>query len=202
MPVTPAALAPRGGPLHRTLVAYKAAPTGFVRAEASSRLADALGGCFSSLAHSEQVHADVVATVPSTGAGRPSWRGVHPLLAVVRRALDLAAHDSDDLPDLLPLLERGPGALGHLRAAPDGFCVAAAGEVASRGALVRALVVDDLYTSGARAQSAAAALRDAGLEVVAIVPIGRLVTSTDHRVPAPERRDRRVPRGSSVSRAA
>jgi adenine/guanine phosphoribosyltransferase-like PRPP-binding protein len=35
------------------------------------------------------------------------------------------------------------------------------------------LIVDDTFTSGARAQSAASALTLAGAEVVAVVPIGR-----------------------------
>lgn len=37
------------------------------------------------------------------------------------------------------------------------------------------LLLDDTFTSGARAQSAASALQLAGAQVVAMVPIGRLI---------------------------
>jgi adenine/guanine phosphoribosyltransferase-like PRPP-binding protein len=40
---------------------------------------------------------------------------------------------------------------------------------------VRVLLVDDTFTSGARAESAASALQLAGGRVVAMVPIGRVI---------------------------
>lgn len=36
-------------------------------------------------------------------------------------------------------------------------------------------MIDDTFTSGARAQSAAAALHQAGAHVVAVVPVGRVI---------------------------
>jgi hypothetical protein len=45
--------------------------------------------------------------------------------------------------------------------------------VALRG--TRALLLDDTYVSGARSQSAAAALRLAGVATVVIVPVGRVL---------------------------
>ena len=38
------------------------------------------------------------------------------------------------------------------------------------------LLVDDTFTSGARAQSATSALNNAGATVAAIVPIGRVIS--------------------------
>lgn len=66
------------------------------------------------------------------------------------------------------LLVRGPASVGHLRASDTGFT--------TRGPLTgeRVLLIDDTFTSGARAQSAASALALSGADVMAIVPIGRV----------------------------
>ncbi|MGH9096786.1 MAG: hypothetical protein ACRDWB_05120, partial [Acidimicrobiales bacterium] len=75
-----------------------------------------------------------------------------------------------------PLLARGPGPTDHLVASRSGFVVSPglALEAGVRGH--RALVVDDSLTTGARAQSAVAALRAAGVQVVGVLVIGRAVT--------------------------
>ncbi len=67
------------------------------------------------------------------------------------------------------LLLRGPGPLGHRVLSDDAFL-----PVKDVGGQ-RVLVLDDVYTTGARAQSAASALALAGAEVVAIVAVGRRV---------------------------
>jgi hypothetical protein len=67
------------------------------------------------------------------------------------------------------LLVPGPGSLGHNLATEAGFLV----DPTASGA--RVLLVDDTYTTGARAQSAASALAGAGARVVAIVPLARVV---------------------------
>jgi hypothetical protein len=180
--VHPVHLAPPDGSLRRTLIAYKAAPSPFVREVASRRLAVELADFLGSLhRHLGTAGASVtaVATVPSTGAGRPSWHGTHPLDNVVSRAVHLvrlAGHG----PLARVHLERGEGALGHLRASPDAYRLATVSDMpeASAGPVV---VVDDLYTSGSHAQSAARALIDAGFTVGAIVPIGRLLRRDDPR---------------------
>lgn len=65
----------------------------------------------------------------------------------------------------------GPGAieLDHLQADDNGFQVTT--QVTDRSILL----LDDTYTSGARAQSAASALTAAGGHVVAIAPAGRFI---------------------------
>ena len=101
---------------------------------------------------------DVVTNVPSS-SGRA---GEHPLVAALRMVPSV-------FESYEPLLRRGPGAIDHLVASDDGYL--ATGSVRGR----RVLLIDDTFTSGARAQSAASALALAGARVVAIVPIGRVV---------------------------
>jgi predicted amidophosphoribosyltransferase len=71
---------------------------------------------------------------------------------------------------------RGPEATGHLRAARRGFEVPSSVDKESLRRR-RVLVFDDSITTGARAQSAAAALRMAGADVVGVVAVGRVVAT-------------------------
>ena len=104
---------------------------------------------------------DVVVTVPSSG--RP---GVAPVDALVALVPDLAAHHR-------PLLARGPQPTDHLLAARKGFAVVPSVDREwLRGR--RILVFDDSITTGARAQSAVAALRLAGARVVGVMVVGRV----------------------------
>ena len=75
---------------------------------------------------------------------------------------------------------------------PDrsGFAVAAAFASAARGS--RILLLDDTYVSGARAQSAAAALRRAGASSVVVAVLGR-VLRTDRVALPPQFRNAPVP---------
>jgi phosphoribosylpyrophosphate synthetase len=67
------------------------------------------------------------------------------------------------------VLGRGAGAAAHNSASDDAFRAVAD----IRG--TRVLLIDDTYTTGARAQSAASALTHAGGTCVAIVPVGRVI---------------------------
>lgn len=99
----------------------------------------------------------VITNVPST-----SRAGEHPLVTALRRIPDVfATYEA--------LLERGPATIDHTRADDDGY------RAIRRLDGVRVLLVDDTLTSGARAQSAASALSNAGADVVAIVPVGRVI---------------------------
>ena len=104
----------------------------------------------------------VVTTVPSSR--RP---GDPPVAGLVGAVPGLADRH-------VPLLVRGPGPIGHLRADRTAFALA---DGVDRTLLARwsVLVVDDTTTTGAAAQSAAAALRLAGARVVAAVALGRAV---------------------------
>ncbi len=102
---------------------------------------------------------ELLGTVPSTG-GR---LGTHPLRDAIR-LLPPPLGDRE-----AELLAPGPVRVGHNRADDEGFRVRA--EVRDR----RVLLVDDTFTSGARVQSAASALRLAGADVVAAVVVGRVI---------------------------
>jgi predicted amidophosphoribosyltransferase len=67
------------------------------------------------------------------------------------------------------LLRRGPGALNHNTMSDDAFLATED----PRGS--RVLVLDDVYTTGATAQSAASALQLAGAQVCAVVVVARRV---------------------------
>lgn len=102
---------------------------------------------------------DVLTVVPSSRPDRP---GPHPL----HQAFDMLTGFQWPLEILL---QRGPGPLDRLVASDDAFVPV--GHVSGRSVLI----LDDTFTAGSHAQSAASALSLAGAEVVGIVPIGRLI---------------------------
>jgi hypothetical protein len=103
---------------------------------------------------------DVVTTVPSTSGSAP-----HPLEEAIRLVPWLGVQHSR-------LLVRTSVPLDHLWADEAGF------RVGTNVDRKQVLLLDDTWTSGARAQSAASALADAGARVVAVVPVGRVVDPT------------------------
>lgn len=103
---------------------------------------------------------DAVVVVPSTDRPPP-----HPLTEVVD-SLRL------DVPTV-GLLRRGPGVLGFRRPAVDGY------QVISRSP-AHVLLLDDVYTTGARANSAAYALETAGHRVAGLLVIARRVNPDFH----------------------
>jgi hypothetical protein len=102
---------------------------------------------------------DCLTVVPSTHREPP-----HPLEAVLR-SLPLSCAVEE-------MLIRGTGTLGFRSPARDGYATTAA-----RRPGQRVVLVDDVYTTGARINSAAHALRQAGHEVVAAIVIGRRVNT-------------------------
>ena len=103
----------------------------------------------------EDLAADYAIVVPSTLRPPP-----HPLAVLLQRAGVLPF-------DLHFGLRRTTAQLGHNRPSKTAF------EAADQLAGKRILLLDDVYTSGARAQSAAFTLRDAGAEVAALCIVGR-----------------------------
>jgi hypothetical protein len=159
-PVVPASLCEVPGPLARVLSGYKAAPV----TEARRRFAAAVGDILVTflarhqpcLEHLAGGPLELAVAVPPTL--RPGEAPLHQVPGLgVRRGV----------------LVRGPAPLGHLRASVRGFQVPEGMLEAVAGR--RILVVDDIYTTGARAQSAAAALRLAGAASVVVVACGRAV---------------------------
>jgi hypothetical protein len=170
-PVFPVRLCPLPGPLYAVLLGYKESPVsearrrfapmvralfdGFLRAHAWC-LADTAGGPLS-------------LALPVPSSARP---GGSPLNGVEGLALTVSARVAGARwsPHLLA---RSGAPVGHMRPDARAFGVPAAlrPDVAGR----RALLLDDTYVSGARAQSAAAALRRAGAASVVIVALGRVL---------------------------
>ena len=175
-----------GDAMHRRLRGYKDAPVAEVRQACAGQLGWLARRWMSaSRAHlGERFGApwDLVATVPSSG--RP---GVAPVDALVALVPDLAAHHR-------PLLARGSQPTDHLQGDRKGFDVLPTVDRSwLRGR--RILVVDDSITTGARSQSAVAAIRLAGGRVVGIMVVGRVVGRVvaggrGDRGPGPEVRGR------------
>jgi len=155
-----------GDPMHRRLRGYKDAHASEARQMFSTALARLVGPWLATH-HDRLVRRfgsgwDTVVTVPSTH--RPTGARVDAVVAMVPE-LSLRHRT---------LLERGPEVTDHLRAARKGFAVIG---TVDRAWLKRriVLVFDDTITTGARAQSAVAALRIAGARVVGVVAVGRAV---------------------------
>ncbi len=101
---------------------------------------------------------DLITSVPSS-VGR---EGEHPLVRAIKLLPDI--RDRYEV-----LLERGEGKITHTIASDEGF------KTLRRLDGERVLLIDDTFTSGARAQSAASALSNEGASVAAILPIGRVI---------------------------
>jgi hypothetical protein len=172
-PVVPARLCPLPSPLYTVLLGYKESPV----AEARSRFGTVVRALVRSFlsGHRPQIEAgaggalDLVALVPSTHRPGPA-----PLALVAGLADDIAVLATARwAPALLRRADGVEGAppLAHMRPDPAAFTVPP-GRTVLAGA--RVLLLDDTYVSGARAQSAAVALRRAGARPV-IGPLGRVL---------------------------
>lgn len=155
-PIIPISLYAKPSPLRDWLTFYK--DDGDVAADPSAR--DAIGTVLERFFVENEawvagLGADGVIIVPSTLRPPP-----HPLAVLVR--------ERGSLPfEVLHGLSRTTANLGHNQPNTDAF--AASDDLRGK----RILLLDDVYTSGARAQSAAYALRRVGAENVALCIIGR-----------------------------
>jgi hypothetical protein len=102
---------------------------------------------------------DVITSVPSSIEREDE----HPLVTAINMVPTLREQYE-------PLLKRGTAELGHNVANDNAF------QPLRQLTGERVLLIDDTFTSGARAESAASALNIAGAAVAAIVPIGRVIT--------------------------
>lgn len=166
--VLPVFLFGLGSPAHRALVGYKASVTLAGRDAWGQLLSGMLAEWLSR--HGDCVLGErdgcLVVPVPSSSGGRPSWGDTHPLESLSAGALADCARLQ-----LATVLRPGAQPPRRLRATAVGFAVER--PHALRGRTV--IVLDDMFVSGARSLSAAAALSGAGARVAAVVPLGRLV---------------------------
>ncbi|MGH9080298.1 MAG: hypothetical protein ACRDYE_09550 [Acidimicrobiales bacterium] len=165
-----------GDVMHRRLRGYKDGPVAEVRAACTVRLASMLEAWLATAGSCSPaagvVASDTVVTVPSSS--RPAGA---PFEAVISVSPTLARRHR-------PRLVRGPEPTGHLAASRRGFSVPPGTD--REGLAGRSVVVlDDSVVTGARAQSAAAALRLAGADVVGVVALGRLVAARAPFRPTP-----------------
>ena len=157
-----------GDGMHRLLRGYKDAPVADQRTAHTARLADILRRWLDVNTGRLQLRFrgpwNTVVTVPSSH--RPAGAPVDALVATVPTLTRLRRC----------MLVRGPEVTDHLVASARGFTVTAGvGSDALDCRARRALVVDDSFTTGARAQSAVAALRRAGIGVAGVLVVGRAV---------------------------
>ncbi len=170
-PVFPVRLCPLPGPLYAVLLGYKESPVGEARHRFAAMVCALFDGFLASHARclAEAAAGRLAFALPVPSSARPGGSPLHRV-----EGLAAAVHDRAGVAHWSPhLLVRSGGPVGHMRPDTRAFVVPAAlrPHVAGR----RALLLDDTYVSGSRAQSAAAALRRAGAASVVIVVLGRVL---------------------------
>lgn len=150
--VIPISLCPANGQLYRVLSTYKSCN----RLRFQPVVAGLIGRFLKNHWDCVGREPDLLAVVPST----TSRQGEHPLAAAIKMLHPLGQR-------LRPLLSVGRQSCGHNKPSDTGF--EAAEDVAGK----HVLLVDDLYTSGARLHSAASVLQLAGAHLPAAVVVGR-----------------------------
>ena len=168
-PVLPLRLCPIPGPLYTVLMGYKESPVAEARARYAAMPARLLreflaahAGCVAAVAGGPL---GVALCVPSTA--RPDGAPLTTLVGMAEAAEAVGACWSPDL------LRRAAAPVGHMQ--PDAGAFSVLAEAHRRLDGERVLLLDDTYVSGARSQSAAAALRLAGAAAVVVVALGRVL---------------------------
>ena len=171
VPVFPVRLCPLPSPLYAVLLGYKEAHVGEARRRFAPMVAALVGTFLES--HARCLAAAVGGTVelalPVPSTARPGGSpldGVEGLARMVCGGIPGVRWSPD-------VLVRTRAPVGHMRPDGNAFEVPAAARAAVGGR--RAVLLDDTYVSGARSQSAAAALRTAGTRAVVIVALGRVL---------------------------
>jgi predicted amidophosphoribosyltransferase len=163
--VVPVSLYVLNEQLHHVLRGYKDHRVEATRRQFQARVAALLARFLHRHGGRIQVAAglrwDYITTVPSSG----TRVGPHPLETAIGLVPWLRKQ-------YRRVLERGQGELDHRQATDHGYRPT---EDVNGHAV---LVIDDTFTSGARAQSAASALQLAGAGVVAMVVLGRVIDPT------------------------
>ncbi len=175
-PVVPVRFCPLPSPLYTVLLGYKESPAAEARLRFGAIVRSLL--CEFLLHHAGRLEAmaggplDLVLLVPSTH--RPDTA---PLGQVdgLGRDVTAALPTARWAPGLLrrSQAQGGPPPVAHMRPDPAAFSLRTRERHGFAG--TRALLLDDSYVSGARSQSAAAALSLAGARSTLIVPLGRVL---------------------------
>jgi fermentation-respiration switch protein FrsA (DUF1100 family) len=181
------------------LMGYKEAPVDEARRRFAQRVdrlfADFFGTHRTCLAEATRDGVDLILPVPSSSRpGRASLEAVDGLGA---RSVASVSPGAAWAPRVLRRAEPGIG-IGPMRPDARAFAVPDSWRATVRGS--RVLLLDDTYVSGARAQSAAAALRHAGARSVLVVPLGRVIRP--ERFAAHAEFVNRPPGGETADRAA
>ena len=181
-PVVPVRLCPLPSPLYTVLLGYKESPVAEARLRYGAMVRALLTEFL--LRHAALLEATaggplgLALPVPSTR--RP---GTAPLGRVEGLGRDVAAAlpAARWAPGLLQRAEApgGPPPVAHMR--PDAAAFRLRREDRTGVTGRRVLLLDDTYVSGARSQSAAAALQRAGACATLIVPLGRVLRPTAPR---------------------
>jgi hypothetical protein len=176
-PVLPISLCPLPSGLYSVLMGYKESPVAEVRRHCAATVGALFGEFFGR--HWRCVFQllreppSLILPVPSSH--RPGAAPLDRVPGLSQHVVaTLAPWPGESEPLWCPgVLERGGAPIGHMAAHRGAFVVPAwADPVVARS---HVLLLDDTYVSGARAQSAAAALRLAGASRVLIVPAGRVI---------------------------
>ena len=168
----PVHLCPVPGPLYTVLMGYKESPV----AEARRRFTARVGELFSTFFAEHRTclvaamggGVDLVVPVPSSS--RPGRASLERAEGLGDLAVATLGGGARWVP---PLLRRSSGEIGHMHPNAQAFAVPDSWLPTVKRS--RVLLLDDTYVSGARAQSAAAALRLSGARAVLIVPLGRVL---------------------------
>jgi hypothetical protein len=174
VPVLPAYLCPVPGPLYTVLMGYKEAPVDEARRRFAQRIDRLFADFFvthrTCLAEATRDGVDLILPVPSSS--RPGRASLEAVDGLAGRSIASVPPGATWAPRVLQRADGGIG-IGHMRPDARAFAVSDAWRPAVRGS--RVLLLDDTYVSGARGQSAAAALRLGGARSVLIVPLGRVI---------------------------
>jgi hypothetical protein len=175
-PVLPISLCPLPGPLYSRLLGYKEAPMAEVRDLHAAAVAQLFGDflCHHKWCIFELLKGPPSLVLPVPSTSRPGPAPLDRIVGLSDLVRDALEYPFDGPPLWCPeALDRSAEPIGHMAAHAGAFEVAAwARPLVARNTV---LLLDDTYVSGARAQSAAAALRRAGAFRALIVPIGRVI---------------------------
>ncbi len=168
----PVHLCPVPGPLYTVLVGYKESPVDEARRRFTVRLLELFSTFFAEhrkcLVAAMGGRVDLVLPVPSSS--RPGQASLERAEGLGDLAVAALGGEARWVPRLL---RRSVGEIGHMHPNTQAFAVP--GPWLPTVDRSRVLLLDDTYVSGARAQSAAAALRLSGARAALIVPLGRVL---------------------------